>query len=534
MTKTVQIAFNPTVAKIVNPDKTIRTIVQELLTFTVAGAEFMGFGSRWDGKSSFFTWGTAKFPAGFVHLVSTSLRQHGFKVQLIRKPLPEPLGPESPVVDGFGNDNPDYDYQMRALRQVEKHGRGIIQIATGGGKSKIARLIAARYRRITLFITTRGVLMHQMADDLNEHKARHKLPVGIVGDGEFRPVRGFNCCMVQTLIAKLEEPDLDGEMRAQVAANERRPQTERLSRDRMAEIARAKFQEKTRERARIIKFLEMIEVVIGEEAHEAGGNSYFEILRHCKNAHIRVALTATPFMKESAEDNMRLMAAFGPILIKVSEKMLIDRGILATPIFKFHMSKPHPKLRKHSPWQRAYQLGYAENDNMVSDIVNDALKARDYGLPVLSLILRKAHGERVFKAMKAAGARVEYLRGENDQAERKRQLRRLAAGELDAVVGTTILDVGVDVPAVGLVQLAGGGKAEVTLRQRIGRGLRRKSNMPNYCFIIDYTTEPNQHLQDHARTRRRIIEQTEGFGENILPPGVDLPWKIFEKNKRAA
>jgi superfamily II DNA or RNA helicase len=28
----------------------------------------------------------------------------------------------------------------------------------------------------------------------------------------------------------------------------------------------------------------MVEVVIGEEAHEAGGNSYYEILQHCKNA----------------------------------------------------------------------------------------------------------------------------------------------------------------------------------------------------------------------------------------------------------
>src|SRR5207237_102652 len=139
-------------------------------------------------------------------------------------------------------------------------------------------------------------------------------------------------------------------------------------------------------RERALKLLAIFEVVIGEEAHEAGGNSYYEILEHCKNAHIRVALTATPFMRDSAEDNMRLMAAFGPKLLVVSEKLLIDRGILAKPFFKYVESKPHEKLRKSSPWQRAYELGYTKNPHMVGDIVRDAKRAASLGLPVLTLI----------------------------------------------------------------------------------------------------------------------------------------------------
>lgn len=79
----------------------------------------------------------------------------------------------------------------------------------------------------------------------------------------------------------------------------------------------------------------MFEFVILEEAHEASGNSYYEILRYCKNAHYRLALTGTPFMRESEESNMRLMACSGPIAIKVTEEMLIQRGVLAKPYFKY-------------------------------------------------------------------------------------------------------------------------------------------------------------------------------------------------------
>ncbi|MBO6509166.1 MAG: DEAD/DEAH box helicase family protein [Roseibium sp.] len=530
MTSIVQIAAGVTNAKLVDPSDDVKTIVQELLSYTVEGAQYMSLGASWSGKSSFFSYTSCKFPAGFVFLVKKQLESHGFKVRLIQKKAIEPLGPANPIVDEFGNDDPRYDYQPKALRKVEKHGRGIIRVATGGGKSKIAKLIAARYRRLTLFITTRGVLMHQMADAMKDSG----MPVGIVGDGIWQPIKGMNCCMVQTLVSKLEEPDFNAEMRTQRAANGKRAKEEKLTVEQMTKLASEKMKEKERERARTIKFLELAEVVIGEEAHEAGGNSYYQILKHCKNARIRVALTATPFMKDNVEDNMRLMAAFGPILIDVSEKMLIDRGILATPIFKFQDSKPHDKLRKHSPWQRAYQLGYVENDYMLRDAIRDALMAKEYGLPTITLIQRTAHGQRVQDAYKKAGLDFEYLKGEDKQAERKRQLARLERGEIDGIIGTTIIDVGVDVPAVGLVQLLGGGKAEVALRQRIGRGLRAKKAMPNYCFIIDYHTGPNKTLNQHTATRRNIIRQTEGFAENILPEGADLPWKIFEENTRAA
>lgn len=527
MTGSVQIAHNPVVAKIYTEDRTIKGIVSELLSYLVEGAEFMNAfqSGSWNGRSTFFSWRTATFPAGFVHLVHAELKKRGYEVGIVRKPLPEPTGPYDPIVDEFGNDDPRYDYQIEALRRIEKHGRGIIQVATGGGKSKIAKLIVHRYRKMTLFITTRGVLMYQMRDGF----ADAALNVGVIGDGIWSPVKGVNVGMVQTLVAKLAEPTLDAEIRNQVKISVEKGL--KLPREKLVKLAEAKLEELTRERNRVIKFLEMVEVVIGEEAHEAGGNSYYEILKHCKNAQIRIALTATPFMRQDAESNMRLMGAFGPILIRVSEKMLIDRGILAKPYFRFVNCEPHPKLRKSSPWQRAYTLGYVENAYLNGAVVRDAVKAAERKLPVMTLIQRKNHGDLLKEMMEAKGLRVEFIRGENDQEARRTALNKLKDGRIDVLIGTTILDVGVDVPAVGLVQLAGGGKAEVALRQRIGRGLRAKKNGPNVCFISDYSVDINSYLRDHARQRRAIIESTPGFVEQILPDGKDFDWSLFDEEK---
>ncbi|UIN38414.1 DEAD/DEAH box helicase [Methylobacterium oryzae] len=563
MTDLVQMAVGTVNAQLVNPSKAVKAIAHKTLSYVVEGAEFSGAGNgQWNGRSSFFSNLRGTFPAGFAHLLHSELVRAGHRVHVVKKPLPEPLGPEDPQVDAFGNDNPDYDYQMRTIRQLLRHGRGIAQIATGGGKSKIAKLAVARIRRPTLFITTRGVLMHQMADGFRDAGFK----VGLIGDGEWSPVRGVNCAMVQTLVARLEETDVSKELikgverraaaeekaRAALKARMKRdgakPRDISLALDKLEneqidarpsdeamahEASRRAIQQMTL-RARTIKFLEMIELVIGEEAHEVGGTSYFEILRHCRNARYRLALTATPFMRADAADNMRLMAAFGPILIQVTEKELIDKGILAKPYFRF-VDTPTPKgLFKSTPYQRAYAMGYVNNVPMHAAIVAEAKKAAALGQPVMTLIQRTAHGDVLAHAMRAVGLRVVFLKGEDDQKARKRALDQLARGEIDVLIGTTILDVGVDVPAVGLVQLAGGGKAEVALRQRIGRGARRKKTGANIFFVSDYSTGPNSHLQGHARERRGIIEGTDGFREGILKSGADHPWHLVSATKRAA
>lgn len=515
---TVKLGSNATVAKIFDATPQVVQRCLQLLSYKVDG-----MGSGWSGRSSFFEVTNCTFPAGFAWLIQAELTKDGHTVLWTKKPVAEPLGPYDPIVDEFGNDNPDYDFQIKALRQVEKHGAGIIRVATGGGKSKIAKLIMSRFRRMTLFLTTRGILLYQMDDQLKEIG----LNTGQIGDGELRLVRGVNLGMVQTLVQSLEEPDLGAEVRAVIKSmNLKADKLPTDAKKQILELAETKFKAKVAKREQTIKILEMIEVVIGEEAHEAGGNSYYQILKHCKNATVRVALTATPFMRDSAEDNMRLMAAFGPVLIDVSEELLINRGILAKPYFQYKDILPPKRLHRTSPYERATTLGYVENENMHEELVNDAKRAAALGLPVLCLILRVKHGEGLLERYQAAGLRTEFLKGENKQKERKAQLERLRKGELDVLIGTTILDVGVDCPAIGLAQLAGGGKAEVALRQRIGRVLRKKKKGPNVAFVIDYSCNHATVLRDHARQRQNIVQSTPGFVEGIVE---ELPWNLFEE-----
>lgn len=493
----ITIAHNAVTARMIGADRAVRQEIQRLLSYKVAGAEMSELfkSRRWDGRSSFYEWATDKFPAGFVSAVYGHLVRAGHNVKIARKPFPAPLGPVNPKVDDFPED-PDRAYQMETVNRLLRHGKIIARLATGAGKSRVAKLAYARIGRMTLFLTTRSILMHQMKDAF---EADMGIKVGVLGDGEWSPRKGMNVGMVQTLMARLKDP----------ADNATKAEKE----------AQRVLQEKTRQ------LLAMFELVILEEAHEAGGNSYFEILNHCTAAHYRLALTGTPFMRDDEEDNMRLQAVAGPVAIKVTEQELIQKGILAKPYFKIIRLKELPeRLKRTTPWQRAYKYGVVENQFRNLAIVNEVVAGYQRGLTAMVLVQQTAHGEILRAALAKIGLRVSYIKGENDQDERKREIGRLKAHEIDVLIGTNILDVGVDVPAVGMVVLGGGGKAEVALRQRIGRGLRAKKHGPNVCFIVDFHDDGNQYMKEHAKQRLSIIQGTPGFAEGIMPEGADFPF----------
>ena len=489
MSELLQIAANAVNAKMIGGSRDVKLAVSEMLSFEVDGFERSDAFKRgsWDGRSSFFDYKSGIFPAGFVHMVASGLNTLGHRTQLRVKEAPAPLGPEVGTYDPMGYGFTErYDYQPETVRRLLRHKRMVAQIATGGGKSNIATLAVASLKLPTLFLTTRGVLMHQMKDAF---ESAGQTP-GVIGDGVWAPRKGVNVGMVQTLIARL-----------------------------------AKGHPK---REKTLALLSYFQFVIGEEAHEAGGNSYYEVMQACKNAQYRLALTATPFMREDGEANMRLQAAFGSIGIQVSEKTLIDRGILATPYFKTLVTKPPRLLTRGTSWPTCLDIGIVENVARNEAFVEEMVHSRQYGLPGIMLVQRGKHGQTLLDMLEAKGINAAFIFGKDEQSVRKEALRDLKSGKIEVLIGSTILDVGVDVPAVGIVANCGGGKAEVALRQRIGRGLREKKGV-NICFFADAADEGNKTLTKHALARRAIISSTPGFAENLLPIGKDFPYHMLSK-----
>ncbi|MBA3365026.1 MAG: ATP-dependent DNA helicase RecG [Actinobacteria bacterium] len=115
--------------------------------------------------------------------------------------------------------------------------------------------------------------------------------------------------------------------------------------------------------------------------------------------------------------------------------------------------------------------------------------------------------ERLQRAELAA-FRVGCLHGKLRPAERRELMARFKARELDVLVATTVIEVGVDVPnaTIMIVQEADRfGLAQLhQLRGRVGRGSEQ-----SYCLLVSRSKEE---ITDSARARlEALVKTTDGF-----------------------
>ena len=105
-----------------------------------------------------------------------------------------------------------------------------------------------------------------------------------------------------------------------------------------------------------------------------------------------------------------------------------------------------------------------------------------------------------------AGIRVEILHGKMPSEEKDAIMRSFAAGEIDVLVATTVIEVGVDVPNASTMIILDADRFGVSqlhqLRGRVGRG-----SVPGLCLLV---TEAN--VGTPARARVEAVAATlDGF-----------------------
>ena len=104
-----------------------------------------------------------------------------------------------------------------------------------------------------------------------------------------------------------------------------------------------------------------------------------------------------------------------------------------------------------------------------------------------------------------APLRVGMVHGRMKALQRDAEMARFRAGELDVLVGTTVVEVGVDVPEASTMIIEGAdrfGLAQLhQLRGRVGRGER-----PSFCVLVSDSAD------ETAQARlRAIVELRDGF-----------------------
>jgi superfamily II DNA or RNA helicase len=243
----------------------------------------------------------------------------------------------------------------------------------------------------------------------------------------------------------------------------------------------------------ILEFLRRQVVFIADESHHLPAATFTQVAKHCP-AYVRVAISATPFKANDLVHAYRLQGTTGALLYEQSAAHLVTDGHLA-PVHVEYIQVQTPSTIRSAPYQQAYTEGIVQNHDRNHAIVERAQQSAAQGRHVLILVTRLEHGATLSTMLACP-----FLSGKESSETRQRAAQHFQQGTPPILVVTSIWDEGVDAPEIDHVILAGGGKSEIQVLQRIGRGMRRKTDGRG-LLVTDFLDLMHRQLTKHSRDR---------------------------------
>lgn len=465
-------------------DKKVIKEIDFLLSYQIQGFQFMKVNNNWDGRYRLFK-KSGKFPIGMFQTVQEVLRNHGVLYE-VRDRRANVRGQEIPLREGTYF-VPRY-YQENATRAAVKASSGIIQAATGAGKTLIISMILAKYNCRTVVYVIGTDLLYQMKKTIEE---AFGVECGIVGDG--------HCDIKQITVATVWS--------AAAAFNQKVTYSDN---DLHVDSAR---KNKALNKAAVRKMVEDAELFFVDECQYAAANTIQFLHKSSKSAKYRFLLSGTPW--RDTGDDILIEAVGGPKFFQISASELIREGYLVPP--KIHFVEVPGKRGIGKKYQEIYNNYIVENEVRNQKIVDATKKLVAAGRRVLILIVRKNHG-KILQEMLEGDLTVASLDGSNKTEDRKEAVRAMRAGEVDVLIASKIFDQGVDIPELDALVLAGSGKSTGRALQRIGRVIRTGPKNKKDAIVVDFY-DNCKYLRDHSKSRYKIYKTEEEF-KIKLPKGI--------------
>ena len=415
--------------------------------------------NQWDGKIHFIS-KKGVFRTGLLTKILEDLKKIDCTPKLIH---------EDPILEISHNnwelkDFTYYDYQKTLIQQGLEKKRGIVKSPTGSGKTLImAGLVKALAGRKMVLLFNAKQLLTQTYDFLKDTCG---LPnIGLCfGDGYI--YGDIMLCTVQSI-----EKILD-------------------------------------------THLEEAEVLMVDECHEfANGKTTLAALRAFPRAQYRIGFTATP--PSEIVPKLNLEGSLGPVWDCVSTSGLVDTGKLTKPIIQL-INRPYlaSGVDEDMTYQEVYEEYIINNDsrnNIIKDVVNEIRRTTTKSR-ILILTKSLDHGRALENLL--GDGQVQFLQGSDSLGERYKSISKFRKhGDSSTLIGTKILQTGINIEEITHFINARGMKSEIATLQALGRALRRHDSKDK-VFIYDFMDKEN-YLKQHSNARKRHYEK-EGHEVTVL------------------
>jgi superfamily II DNA or RNA helicase len=261
--------------------------------------------------------------------------------------------------------------------------------------------------------------------------------------------------------------------------------------------------------SKIKDLLKIAKVHILDECHVAACNTIQSIIKNIDPEHL-YGMSASPWRDDGAD--LLIEATLGHKIIDVSASDLINNNWLIKPYIKF-IKVPRYQGVLNRNYQTIYKKYIVENDFRNAMIVKAAENMVAGGYKPLVLFNSINHG-KILESMISEKMNCVLLSGKDDMKLREQAKEDIDSGKLQVLIASKIFDIGVDVPSLSGLVVAGSGKSSVRALQRIGRVIRPAPGKKR-AVIADFVDNA-EFLGKHSQARREIYSMEKGF-EIIWP-----------------
>lgn len=451
--------------------------------------------AHWDGVTHLFKTYLRKghechqVPTGLLQHVMRTVQEAGHKVTWRAcsvLPVADPaqtLCGRDVVLGGQPVTLWPYHYQLELVGALLKNRRAIVEAPTASGKSVVIAELLSRFptARVLVSVPTQ-LLLHQLASSLEGALGE---PVGRIGDGLHETEHRITVGIIKSLSVGAQAVEPRGV------------------------VVPKKGKKLAPDPHLVHQFLKTVDLWVADEVHLATTDEYKAVSLVAVNAVTRYGLSAS--LTRSKHDEKEFEGLFGPTVFSVSTSRLIQEGFLARPEIRLVTLQHEPenilRARKQT-FKQNYEEFVVQDPSVQGLIVRSVREAlADNMGPVLVLVSEVEHGQ-VLQELLSRHWRTAFLHGDHSVTERQTVIKQMVSGEFSVLIGSTIFDVGVDIPELRTVILAGCGTDQARTKQRVGRGLRLCARIGKKdCRIYDFIRPDVEYIKDHDAARAYFYEQ---------------------------
>ena len=330
------------------------------------------------------------------------------------------------------------DYQEEALDLMLSNPRGLINFATGLGKTLLALHFIQRYKRRALIVCPSESVARQFYDLFESCLGKPK--VGFYGGGKKK------ICDITIGIAASVTKDISAFQSADLG------------------------------------------VVIIDETHHTPANTFFDIAQGLGKVGKLFGLTATDYRSDGKD--IMITGGCGPVLIRRDIKWGVANNWLAAPYFFIRQVYTQGRDFKDDK-TKSYKEHVLNNQLMRDQIRDDARRMMAAGKSVLILVDEVAHGKDLSKELN-----IPFATGPDKKSQE--YVDQLNAGKINGLVGTDgKIGEGSDTQRVDVLILANFVASRGPVVQAVGRGLR-KYGTKDKCIILDYIPMGSTMMSRHG------------------------------------